>query len=279
MKITFFGITVLLFDDGKNQILFDAHFTRPSIFDVFFGKVKTNENLIDKIIEDYKIDKLSAIFVSHSHYDHVMDAPYIANKCGATVYGSKSTLNVARGGNVSEEKLKLFKHNDTFQIGDYEIRVIKSKHSKSNILNNNLGQEIEKPIIQPAKNSLYKEGGSFDFIIKNGDKKYLIRPSFNFIEGQLDGIDADVIFLGMTGLSKVTEEIKQKFFSETLDKVHPKLVVPIHWDNFFFPISKYAKGFPFFIENTTKAIYELAKGCNKRNIGFSFQLPLTSIIF
>lgn len=139
MKITFFGTTVLLFDDGKNQILFDAHFTRPSIFKIFFGKIKTNEGLIDKILEDYKINNLSAIFVSHSHYDHVMDAPYIANKCGATVYGSESTLNVARGGNVSEEKLKLFKHNDTFQIGDYEIKVLKSKHSKPNILNNNLG--------------------------------------------------------------------------------------------------------------------------------------------
>ena len=29
LKVTFFGTTVLLFDDGKDQILFDAHFTRP----------------------------------------------------------------------------------------------------------------------------------------------------------------------------------------------------------------------------------------------------------
>ena len=31
MKVTFFGTTTLLFDDGKDQILFDAHFTRPSL--------------------------------------------------------------------------------------------------------------------------------------------------------------------------------------------------------------------------------------------------------
>ena len=31
MKITFLGTTTLLFDDGADQILFDAHFTRPSI--------------------------------------------------------------------------------------------------------------------------------------------------------------------------------------------------------------------------------------------------------
>ena len=31
LKVTFFGTTTLLFDDGKDQILFDAHVTRPSI--------------------------------------------------------------------------------------------------------------------------------------------------------------------------------------------------------------------------------------------------------
>ena len=31
MKVTYFGTTTLLFDDGKDQILFDAHITRPSL--------------------------------------------------------------------------------------------------------------------------------------------------------------------------------------------------------------------------------------------------------
>ena len=35
MKVTYLGTTVLLFDDGKDQILFDAHVTRPSINKAF----------------------------------------------------------------------------------------------------------------------------------------------------------------------------------------------------------------------------------------------------
>ena len=31
LKVTFFGTTTLLFDDGKDQVLFDAHVTRPSL--------------------------------------------------------------------------------------------------------------------------------------------------------------------------------------------------------------------------------------------------------
>lgn len=31
LKVTYFGTTTLLFDDGKDQVLFDAHVTRLSV--------------------------------------------------------------------------------------------------------------------------------------------------------------------------------------------------------------------------------------------------------
>ena len=37
MKITFFGTTTLLFDDGSDQVFFDAHMTRPSLFKYICG--------------------------------------------------------------------------------------------------------------------------------------------------------------------------------------------------------------------------------------------------
>ena len=37
LKVTFFGTTTLLFDDGTDQILFDAHFTRPSLIKYIAG--------------------------------------------------------------------------------------------------------------------------------------------------------------------------------------------------------------------------------------------------
>ncbi len=44
MKVTYFGTTTLLFDDGRDQILFDAHVTRPSLMKYIAGaKVGTDE--------------------------------------------------------------------------------------------------------------------------------------------------------------------------------------------------------------------------------------------
>ena len=64
LKVTFWG-TTLLFDDGKDQILFDAHITRPSLSRYIRGvKESTNRTLCDEIIRMHHIDRLRAVFIS-----------------------------------------------------------------------------------------------------------------------------------------------------------------------------------------------------------------------
>ena len=277
MKITFLGTTTLLFDDGTDQILFDAHVTRPSLKKYIFGRELPNTAMADEMIRLHKIDRLKAIFVSHSHHDHVMDAPYIAKKCGAVIYGSSSALNVARGGGVPEEQLVEFKAEDTFAVGNYKIKVIASIHSKPTILNNDLGQTIDSPLDPNSKLRAYKEGGSYDFFVETPDKKYMIRPSFNYIEGQMDGYKADVLFLGVAGLAKADEATEKKFFEETVAKVEPSLVVPLHWDNFFSGLDKPVRGMPRLVEKTEVVFFKLGRYCEAHDIPCLIQIPRTSI--
>ena len=64
LKVTFFGTTTLLFDDGEDQVLFDAHVTRPSIEKYIAGaKASTDKELCDKLIRIHRIDRLRAIFI------------------------------------------------------------------------------------------------------------------------------------------------------------------------------------------------------------------------
>ncbi len=282
MKITFFGTTTLLFDDKKEQILFDAHLTRPSLAKMLFGTLQTNRALCDRILEKHHIDTLKAIFISHTHHDHVLDMPYIAKKCGASVYGSASALNVARGGGVAEDRLHLFDIGDgrncrEFAVGDYKITVFRSIHSKPHWYNNDIGKEITAPLVQPAPRRAFKEGGSFDFLIESKGKRYLIRPSFNYLPHELDGVKTDVLFLGITGIANAKKDERELFFRETADKVQPSLIIPIHWDSFFLSLDSYTRCMPLFIENSWKAFYEISHYCEKNGVSCLIQPPLTSL--
>ena len=276
MKVTFFGTTTLLFDDGTDQVLFDAHLTRPSLARYICGRGETDRALADALLEAHRVDRLRAIFISHSHHDHVMDAPHIASRCGSTIYGSPSALNVARGGGVEESRLKAFSGGETFALGGFRITVIPSLHSRPTLLNNDLGQTIDAPLRQPARLRDYKEGGSFDFLVEHLGRRFLIRPSFNAIEGQLNDITADVLFLGIAGLAKADAATEAAFFRETVDKVRPRLVVPLHWDNFFTRLDRPVRGMPFFVERTNLALYRLTLACEARNVDCLLQLPRTS---
>ena len=277
MKVTSFGTTTLLFDDGTDQILFDAHLTRPSLKAYISGSCPTNTELVDEKLKLHHVDRLKAIFVSHTHHDHVLDASYIAKKTGAVIYGSRSAMNVARGSDVPENQMVQFERDQTYHVGNYSITVIASLHSKPTILNNDLGKEITEPLSNDAKLRDYKEGGSYDFYVEAEGKKIMIRPSFNYIKGQMDHFKADTVFLGVAGLAKADAKTEKTFFEETLGKLEPKLVIPVHWDNFFSPLTKPVTGMIPIVEKTEVVFYKLARYCEAHDIHMIVQIPLTSV--
>jgi len=277
MNVSFFGTTTLLFDDGADQVLFDCHVTRPCFFKAFFGRFESDNETVGRIIKDFSINRLRGIFISHSHYDHVLDvagfqkASGFEDSSGCEVFGSESALNVCRGGNVEESKLHSYDDSKEFSVGEFNITVLPSLHSKPYFFNNDLGKTIDRPLVQPARMKEFAEGGSFDFFVKHHDKTYLIRPSCNYIKGQLDGIKADTVFLGIAGLSKMSIEERAAFFAETVEKTRPSKIIPIHWDNFFKALNVPVK------EMKQKDI-DIAKSyCDEHNIEFLLQIPLTTI--
>ena len=93
----------------------------------------------------------------------------------------------------------------------------------------------------------------------------------------MDGYQADVLFLGVAGLAKADAETERKFFAETVEKVKPELVIPLHWDNFFSPLDKPVKGMPKLVEKTNVVFFKMAEYCEEHDVNFVVQMPRTSI--
>ncbi|XDD53957.1 MBL fold metallo-hydrolase [Leptospira sp. WS4.C2] len=243
IRATFLGTTSILLDDGETQILTDGFFSRPSLWKTAFSKIESNPSTVQSVIEKAKIERLKAIFVCHSHYDHVMDAPLVTKQTQAKLFGSSSTLNVGLGAGLTKNQMEKFQPGKPIQIGKFTITVLESKHTppfrifgKTNATDPN-HPNIESPLIPPVKATDYIEGGTFDFFIQHGKNKILIKSSTNFVEGALDKAKVDVLFLGIAQLSLQPIPFQEKFYEQTVQTTKPKLLIPIHWDNFFKPLS------------------------------------------
>jgi L-ascorbate metabolism protein UlaG (beta-lactamase superfamily) len=251
VRVTFLGTTTLLVDDGTTQLLFDAFLTDVSLGRAILGTISTDGAKVDGVLALVGADRVAAVFVSHSHYDHVLDAAYLARRTGATLHGSPSTLNVGRGGGVPESQMQCYDVGRPVVVGAFTITVLASRHSPGT--KGGDGTPIDEPLTQPAKGGDFLEGGSYDFLVEYAQNSILVKASAGYLPGALDDVRSDVMFCGTAGAFGKDAAYRAAFFDDTVAKVQPKLFVPLHWNNFFQPVTRH-------LEANFKAIDDVAAG-------------------
>jgi L-ascorbate metabolism protein UlaG (beta-lactamase superfamily) len=252
-KVTFVGATTVLVSDGRTQWMTDGFFTRPSLGKVAFGRLRTNEQAVGWALDRLGVERLEAVFVTHTHYDHALDAGYVARRTGAKLYGSPSALNVGRGAGLGEERLCQYQVGAPLQVGDFTVTVLPGRHSPATMFNNDLGQAIEAPLQQPAHATRYKEGGSFDLHIRHGEQSLLIKPGANFVPGALEGVRAEVVMLSVARLARQPHAFRKALYAQVA-AVRPRLLVPLHWDNFFRPLGTGLAWMPGLLDDARAAV-------------------------
>ena len=280
VKITFLGATSLLIDDGETQLMIDGFISRKPLWQVIATKLATDKIAVDATLNRLQANRLRGLFASHSHYDHALDIAYIAQHTGAKLYGSESTLNIGRGVGLPAAQLQLYEPNKVLYIGQFSITVLPSKHTPTVIgINDDLGEQISAPLKQPVRIGAYKEGGSYDFLIQHGKASFFIKPDTNFIVDALDNIRADVLLLGTAMLGKQRPEFQQLFYDETVGKIHPQLVIPIHWDNFFQPLSEHLVALPWVTDDLKQSFDFLISRTKTDQIKFQILQGYQSVIW
>ncbi|WP_407303118.1 MBL fold metallo-hydrolase [Acinetobacter sp.] len=267
LKVKFFGVSTLLFDDGKTQILIDGFFTRPSLSQVLFQKIQSTPDVIRRMVQQQHLQRTQAILVTHSHYDHALDIAELGKQLPYTkIIGSNSTLNIARGGAVAEQQLIQVQPLHPMSFGEFTIMAIASQHTPPTTVNNDLGEEISRPLQQPARFFEFKEGHSFDYLIEHQGHKILVKASTSVIPNQLRDLKIDTLFLGIAQLSRQSTEFQQNYLNETLKTLKPKAVVPIHWDDFFKPVDQPLEFLPYLADNTDKSLKILIQATERHKI-------------
>ncbi|MFX0021079.1 MAG: MBL fold metallo-hydrolase [Candidatus Hermodarchaeota archaeon] len=224
------------------------------LFDPFFSRNEDATPILKTKKED--IQKVLAIFISHGHYDHVCDAGWFAENLDIPVYCSQiakqNIINWAEGKIIenhteslsekARENIKISNFYDRIDISkDIFVEIIKSEHinfDPKTILSRLFSWQFlkqAKALLPYGKG--FPAGDVFGFCIFFKDIKIVSYGSLwhKYTEELQKYHPCDLFLVPYAGNSK-THMVKKT--GKMVEILQPKIVIPIHWDNFMPPISR-----------------------------------------
>ncbi len=237
VTVTWLGVTTLLFDDGETQVLIDGFFSRPSLADIIFNaKVESNAAHINYILDEYQLRRLAAIIPVHSHFDHAMDIGAIANRSSASILGSETTAQIARGAGVPADQIIVAESDTEYVFGDFTVTLIDSYHAPIGWGGSTpYGGTIDAPLELPAPISAWRAGKSYSIVIAHPQGTTLVQGSAGFLAGKLDAVVVDDVMLGVWGLEGLGREYTEQYWLALVTSTGAKRVLPIHFDDYTRP--------------------------------------------
>jgi len=240
VTVNWLGVTTLLFDDGETQILIDGFFSRPSLADIVFGRpVESDAATINFVLDKYRMRRLAAIIPAHSHFDHAMDIGAIGNRSSASILGSATSAQIARGAGVPEDQIIVATNGSEYSFGQFTVTLIGSGHAP-------IGWggavpysgSINEPLSTPAPISAWREGISYSIVIAHPYGTTIVQASAGFLQGALGGVNADVVMLGVGLLGGLGRNYAEQYWQALVSTTGAKHVFPIHFDDFTQPFGE-----------------------------------------
>lgn len=212
------GVAGLELTFGEETLLVDPFFTRPPFWRLWFGRVEPNHVLIAS-----QKPRCDYILVSHAHFDHLMDVPDIAHITGAHVYGSSNTCELLRLCNLPTHQVHEVHTGDHLSLGSFRVDILPARHGWAPGYNSG---QVRKGLRPPLRLRDYVLGEYHSFLIQLPGLRLL-----NWCGIELKSVpQADVLFTLPTSY--------QCFLEALLSAVQPRLVIPVHWDDLFRPLTK-----------------------------------------
>lgn len=250
VRLTYLGTAGWEITDGTTVVLIDPYLSRlrrvmpnDETLPTDTRPLFTNDDIArsDAATIDAHIQRADFILVTHTHYDHVLDVPYIASKTGATIIGTESTYNFARAYGISSQKLIVVRGGEDYEFGALSVRVIPSLHGvlrRAPYLRRDPNAPLP-PAVFPSNakppfrmGDLRVEGGTLAYLIRIGGRQILAFGSMNYIEREVQGLRPDVALIGaMPERSEIYD-----YTGRLLRALgYPRLLLPTHWDRFNVP--------------------------------------------
>ena len=208
------------------------------------------------------------ILVGHSHIDHLWGAETIAINTGATIVGSYESCRLMRAAGVPDSQLIAVAGGERIPLGEgVDATVYPALHScwwggyddanpaspclggedlhyfeRHELANANIIAAIEalddagRAQIDAAGDQLIGDGGVYAYLITTPDGSIFFKDTPGHWTGIMEGIDADVALLGVSGRPHVDGQTHQgslaEFVIDECRMLNARRMIPCHHDNY-----------------------------------------------
>ena len=241
LRLTHFGAAGWSITDGEMVFLLDPYLSRIRFKGRRFGPMDATEvpndprpvipmdepPVTDAATVDARVPCADYVMLSHSHFNHCMDVPYIAKKTGAVVIGTESTVNVAINNGVPLEQTLAVQGGEDYAFDKFSLRIIPSLHSA---LSCKLYRDFGTipATTKPLSLDEYVEGGTLAYLLRFAGREILLFGSMNYIEREVEGLRPDIAFV-----AAAPPRLEIRDYTARL--MHclgcPPLVIATHWDD------------------------------------------------
>ncbi|WUD77731.1 MBL fold metallo-hydrolase [Streptomyces sp. NBC_00510] len=222
-------------DVSGRTVLFDPYVTRfpTGLFTGAFDpatRLRTDEAAVRE-----RVGHPELVLVSHSHWDHLADVPYIASSTGARVVGTETTYHLLVALGVDPARISVVKGGEVLDFDGIVVEVVASLHSRNKGYSYFApGRHAAPPPARPETIADLPEGDTLAFQVTagaEGPSAFLMGAS-DFSERAARGLRPDLAMVAVP-TSASTHQYVPRLLRALGD---PGVVVPVHWDDFERPL-------------------------------------------
>ena len=241
VRLTHFGAAGWSITDGDLVFLLDPYLSRIRFSGRRFGPTDATDvpeiprpiipmnqaPTTDTAAVDAHVSRADYIMLSHSHFNHCMDMPYIAKKTSAVVIGTESTVNLAMNNGVPLEQTLVVRGGEDYAFEKFSIRIVPSLHSA---LSCKLYRDFGTipATTTPLSMEEYVEGGTLAYLLRFAGRDILLFGSMNFLEREIEGMRPEIALVASAPARLEIHEYTARLM-RCLG--FPPLIIATHWDD------------------------------------------------
>ncbi|PJN29043.1 MBL fold metallo-hydrolase [Kitasatospora sp. CB02891] len=229
---TWLGTTGWRIEGNGKTVLFDPYITR---FPTDGFNPRTRLTVAPELI-DRHIGTPDLVLVSHCHWDHFNDVPYIARSRGVQVVGTATTCFLLRAMGVDPDQLIVVKGGEYLAFDGFTVQVAASLHSRNAKHQYWVPGTLTGPTATaPRTIGDLPEGDTLAFQVRLGDgPSALLTGAGDFVEQHYAGLKPDIAMISTESTAHSVHRYVPRIL-KALD--NPRTVIPVHWDTFESPLT------------------------------------------